>query len=65
MKFILILMLYHLNGEKIMRTEYIPVPGVWTKAECYDGGTNWIKRGNNRQFECVQMDGLSTSITQP
>jgi hypothetical protein len=31
MKFILILMLYHFNGDKIARTEYMPVPGVWTK----------------------------------
>jgi hypothetical protein len=65
MKFILILMLYHFNGDKIARTEYIPVPGVWTKNECYYGGANWIKRGNGRQFECLQMDALSPSITQP
>ncbi len=59
MKFILILMLYHFHGGMIARTEYIPVPGVWTQAECQYGGANWIKRGDGRQFQCLQMDGLS------
>jgi hypothetical protein len=35
------------------------VPGVWTQAECQYGGANWIKRGDGRQFQCLQMDGLS------
>ena len=56
MKFILILMVANTTGTRI---DYIPVPGVWSNTECYNGGTNWMKKDfKHHTFQCLQMDGL-------